>query len=193
MTALLPEQIALMAAAHAPRRSLVIRIVCATAIIRFWTGFGPLTLAVDDDLDPAGRYRGAGVLKSMPSIRQVTDGKAVRVNFEFFARHPAVEAMMAAGIADAQINVGYVFFDDNWQLAGPAAWLWQAVLDVPRRKRSGIEDRRILSAISGAATRKKAGRRYWSKAGHQSRHPGDRICDDMSKMTVNTNRKWPPS
>ncbi len=100
--------------------------------------------------------------------------------------------MIAAGVIDVAINIGYVFFNPDWSLAGPAAWLWEGTIDSFHRKvGDGIADRRILSAVSGAATRKRAGRRYWSNAGHQSRHPGDLICDNMSLMSGHADVPWP--
>lgn len=190
MTQLLPAQIAAMVERRAAFRSLLIRIATTTPT-RFWTGFGPLKLDVADDLDPASTFNGAGVMKTMPSLRQITDGKAERVDFEFFASHPQVVAMVAQGIEDVDINVGYVFFNPDWSLAGPAAWLWSGVLDAPRRRQAGLSDRRILSAYSGTASRRRAGRKYWTNAGHLSRHPGDTICAGMSLMTGHDNVSWP--
>lgn len=191
MTTLLPEQIAVMVEKRAPRRSLLIRIAHNDgSVSRFWTGHGPLPLDAADTLDPGATFAGSGVMQDLPPFREMTAGTMQRVEFAFFARHPRVRAMMAAGVDMADINLAYVFFNEDWSLAGPAAWLWQGVIDSPSMKRDGLTDLRMLSAYTGVPNRKRAGRCYWSNAGHQSRHAGDLMCAFMNLMSLNAQEKW---
>lgn len=186
MTSLLPAQVEIMAAARAPRRSLLMLIVGDGFTLRYWGGVGFLALDAADDLDPSGRYTGAGIMNDLPPIRQITGGKAERVDITVAATNTVVSSQVT-NVRDCLLYIGYVFFNDDWQIVGPAAWLWQGAIDVIRRDSSAESRTWTISAVSGAATRGKAGRRYWSNAGHQSRHPGDDFWDRVQLMTINRN------
>lgn len=190
MTSLLPSQVQLMVEARAPRRGLLMYIQGDNFARRFWGGVGYLRLDSLDDLDPSGLYTGSGILRELPPLRQITGGKAERIDISVSDCVPDVMHLINDSIIGATLYVGYVFFNDDWQIVGPAAWLWEGYIDVVRREQSADSRARVLSAVSGAATRGKAGRRYWSNAGHQSRHPGDKFFDRVQLMTVNTTRKF---
>lgn len=190
---MLQWQAAAMSRLEAPRYALFLR-VGTTIPFYVWTGVGPYQASEDDDLAPNVVYSGAGILRSIPGLRQLMAGTAERLQFGFSGVDLKPVSWMNddASILDAEINVGIVFFDQNWQAVAPIAWFWDGIADVVNSSYDALTKTINLSVVSGYADRQRAQLRYWTDANHQSRHPGDLFCQRVSIYSIGTESKWPP-
>lgn len=187
-----PEQAAAMAAREAPPYSVLLRIA-TEAPLRLWTGIGDFPASADDDLEPSAIYDGAGVLTAMPALRQLIGGVAERLTFTFSGTDAVPSSYVNSPTSDierAEIDIGLVFFDQDWQAVAPVGWLWSGRVSTASASRNAGVKSVSLSCVSGCADRTRAGLRYWTDASHQRRHPGDLVCDKVSRYSVGTSITW---
>ena len=118
---MLAEAAAIMSRREAPRYAFLLRINTSDPL-RLWTGVGDLETDPSDDLDPSQVYSGIGILTGLPAIRQLVGGIAEQLNITM----SGVDAIPQNYVDDedrdivgSEINIGIVFFDDDWQQAAP--------------------------------------------------------------------------
>lgn len=182
-----------MAKREAPRYSLFLKIG-TTDPVYLWTGIGPYQASSDDDIAPNAVFNGAGILRSIPGLKQLMSGTADRVQFSFSGVDLKPVSWMSTdgSILNAEVNVGIVFFDTNWQAVAPIAWFWDGTSDVVSSSYDALTKTINLSVVSGYADRQRSDFRYWTDASHQSRHPGDLFCQRTAIYSIGTESKWPP-
>lgn len=195
---MLPEQAKVMAGSGAPRWALFFRMVCKSSIVRAWSGFGDYALPADDVESEGGIYLGVGLVGSVPALRQLIGGLAERVEFSL---NGADELTMALADRDAdevrraQVHVGIVFFDGDWQQAAQIAWMWEGTADVPGVERARSVDgpvRRITLSVGTAFTdRTRPQLGFYTDADQRRRSSDDAFCARVAAYGLDSTIQWP--
>src|SRR5690606_11996459 len=92
-----------------------------------WTGHGHLDTP-GDHVDPDGaRWLGAGHIIAIPALKALINGIAERVTFALSG--VSAETLRLArqdkqSIKNAEVRLGHVLFDNDWQLIGGIRWEW---------------------------------------------------------------------
>ncbi len=194
MPVLTAEQSHLLKVAGCGRATLIVAIE-ATRPLYTWFGVGPYKVAADDPIAPGITFDGSGVLREAPVLKAVRAGQADAIDFNFVGGKGVPQAYIddpsGTGIVDAPVRVGIIGFDGDWQDAGPIAWFWSGRGGVVTS--SGGPDGRVvtLPVYIGNVGRARANLRTWSNASHQSRHPGDRLCERTSIYRITSTVTWP--
>lgn len=196
---MLPEQAAAMSALQAPRYSLFFLLKTKTqGYVRAWLGVGDYDLPADDvDLE-GGTYLGIGLVGDIPALSQLVGGLGERVEF-ILNGADEITLSLADDAADearsAPVNVGVIFFDEDWQATDEIAWLWDGVADVPAVDRSATEDqitRRVtLSVGSGFTDRTRPQLAFYTDAEQKRRSPTDTFCERVAGYSVDSTITWP--
>lgn len=193
---MLPEQAAAMSALGAPRYSVLVRFGMDTPV-RAWAGVGDLVIPADDVDTEGGTYQGVGILGEVPALRQLVGGVAERLEFQLTVPSGEVFALAdgdAAEVVNAPVDVGVIFFDEEWQQSA-VAWLWNGTADVPSVSRSGSGmnvTRSISISVASAFTdRTRPQLTYFTDADQRRRSADDTFCNRVALYTVNSTIKWP--
>ena len=191
MTVLSSDAASAMTEREALRYSLLVRIGTATPL-RIWGGIGDFVTDSDDELDPSATYLGVGILGNVPAMRQLIGGVAERLDFTFSGVDSETQAWLDSGsdIDGAEVNVGVVFFDDDWSTVAPTAWMWTGIADVASLNYANGKKTVTLSVVSEFFDRQRASLTMWTNAAHQALSPGDRFFDRIARMNLTTSAKW---
>lgn len=193
---MLPEQAALMADMGAPRYSVLVRFGMAEPV-RAWAGIGDLTIPADDVELSGATYLGVGILGSVPALRQLVGGIAERLEFSLSVPSGEIFALAddeASTVRSAPVDVGIIFFDEDWQQS-EVAWLWNGTADVPSvsRTTSGLEVTRTVKISAGSAftDRTRPQFTYYTNADQTRRSATDTFCARVDLYSINSTIKWP--
>lgn len=193
---MLAEQAAAMSALGAPRYSLLVRFGLAEPL-RAWAGLGDLTIPADDVDATGGTYQGVGILGNIPALRQLIGGVAERLEFSLTVPSGEIFALADEDVAlvrAAPVDVGIVFFDEDWQQSA-VAWLWNGTADVPSvsRTTNGLNVIRTvrISAGSSFTDRTRPQHSYFTDADQKRRSPTDDFCARVDLYSINSTIKWP--
>lgn len=180
------------------RFSYVFRMECDPPLY-LWSGLGDLATA-PDTIDPAGAtWQGAGQLLSVPSIKQLINGVADRL--EFTVSGVAPETLRLAqedrpSVKGAVARLGRVDFGDDWQPLGPIEWLWKGVAGVILTSSSMADNGRVrtisLSIPSADTTRANPVLTFFTAADQAKRSPTDAFCSHVAGITRGTTRRFGP-
>lgn len=178
------------------RRSIVWRLAC-DPVAYLWSGYGDLDVPADE-LDASGaRYTGAGALIEVPSLKQLINGIADRVDFRISGVSGATLRLALedrASVYGATLHVGSVVFDRDWQIIGPPAWQWRGVADVltPDSKETaqGRERTITLSVASADTARSNPKLTWFTDADQRRRSPTDKIFDRVAGITAGATRRF---
>lgn len=195
---MLPTQAAAMSALGAPRYSLFFLMKTKTGYVRAWLGVGDYDLA-SDEVDPTGgTYLGIGLVGEIPALRQLVGGLAERVEFTLNGADETTFSLAddeADEVRGARVNVGIIFFDEEWQPADDIGWLWDGTADVPAVDRDATEEqitRRVtLSVASGFTDRTRPQLAFYTPADQKRRSPTDTFCDRVPLYTQESTITWP--
>ncbi|MFC5370938.1 hypothetical protein ACFPIF_00125 [Brevundimonas faecalis] len=197
---MLPEQAAVMSASGAPRWACFFRVACKSSVVRAWTGVGDFDIAADDIDAEGGRYKGVGLVGDMPAIRQLVGGVAERVEFALNGADERTFSLaddQVEEVRGAQVHVGIIFFDEDWQAVAPPAWLWEGTADVPAVDRDGsggqVVRRVTLSVGSAFADRTRAAYAFYTPGDQRRRSPDDAFCDRVPSYGIDSSIQWPAS
>lgn len=195
---MLPEQAAIMSASGAPRWSLFFRAECATSVVRAWLGVGDYALPADDLETEGGTYLGVGLVGDMPALRQLVGGLAERIDFTLNGADPITFSLAddeTDEVRGAPVNVGIVFFDEDWQQADDIAWLWDGTADVIKVDRSGSGDsisRTVTLSVGSAFTdRTRPQLGFYTDKDQRRRSPTDSFCARVAAYGVDSTIQWP--
>jgi hypothetical protein len=188
---------AVMAAAGAPRYSMLLRIETTDQVVRAWAGIGDLEVPSDDVEDEAATYLGVGILGEIPSLRQLIGGSAERLDFALTVPGGEIFALADADfeqVRRAPVYVGIVFFDANWQQS-EVSWLWAGTADTTTvsRQASGLQVTRQIkiSAASVFTDRTRANLSAFTDTDQRSRSADDSFCARVDRHTQTATVKWP--
>lgn len=195
---MLPEQAEALSALGAPRYSMFLLIDCLSGPVRAWTGVGDYEIAADDVDTEGGTYLGIGLVGELPALRQLIGGVAERVEFSLSGADETGVSLTDDAVDEvrgARVNVGIVFFDEDWQAAAAPAWLWEGTADVPSIERDGsggtIVRRVNLSVGSAFTDRTRPRLSFYTDSDQRGAHPTDDFCKRVGLYTVESTIKWP--
>lgn len=162
-----------------------------------WTGHGPLETP-GDAVDPAGAtWLGAGHLVAIPALRALINGVAERVSFTLSGASDETLRLATDDkdtIKRAEVRIGHVLFDADWQLTGPITWEWLGVADAVRVESRHADDgrtRSIILMVGGADTSRANPRfNYWTDASQRLRSPSDAFCDHVAMISNGVTRRF---
>lgn len=164
-----------------------------------WTGFGPLETPADDVDAGGGAWLGAGHLIAIPALQALINGVAQRVNFTL----SGVDAeTLRLGVEDkdsvkgAEVRLGHVRFDSDWQLIGGIAWEWLGIADaltISSRYGDDSRKRAIVLMVGSADTMRSNPRfTFWTDSSQRLRSPDDAFCDHVAGINVGITRRFGP-
>lgn len=182
------------------RAGLLFRLSTAP-VVRLWGGIGDLEVDPDlIELEVGAVHAGIGELTGLPQLSQLINGVAERVEFSLAgagvtAQVAALAGAEAEAVRGAELNIGLLVFDANWQRLSPVLWLWAGVADmvgVSRGDQKGQPVRTIsLSAGSLLTGRRRPGHRYFTDADQRRRSPDDAFFDRVKLYNAGTTKTWP--
>lgn len=178
------------------RRSILFRLA-ADPIARVWSGHGPLPIV--DEIDPDGAtYQGMGGLLDVPSIKQLVNGTADRLDFRLSgitADTLRLAREDAESVRNALTLIGEVSFDDAWQVAS-VAWVWRGMADVLTVDSSDTaagRQRTIRLSVRSADTfRSNPQPAYYTDQDQRRRSPTDAIFSHVSLISIGAKRRFGP-
>ena len=195
---MLPDQVRVMSESGAPRYALFFHLVCKSGPVRAWSGFGDFALPADDVDRLGGIYQGIGLVGDIPGLRQLIGGVAERVDFTLNGTNDTTLRLAdrdVEEVRDAQVYVGIVFFDQDWQPVDTVSWLWEGRADVPSVHRSGdggeAVRRATLSVGTAFTDRTRPALSYYTDADQRRRSPDDSFCARVAAYTVESTIVWP--
>lgn len=195
---MLPEQARLMTEMGAQRYALFFLLMAKSGPVRAWTGVGDYQLPADELDEEGGVYQGIGLVGDIPALRQLIGGTAERVDFSLNGADDETLRLAdrdADEVRKAQVNVGIVFFDDDWQPVDDVAWLWDGTADVPSVERSGDGEtaiRRVNLSVGSAFTdRTRPHLTFYTDADQRRRSPTDAFCSRVTAYGIESTVVWP--
>jgi hypothetical protein len=180
------------------RISILFRLLCDPPVY-LWSGYGPLITAADS-LDPSGAvWRGAAELVSVPTLKQLINGEADRIEVKFSGVTPAMVRMAhedRESVKGAQANIGLVKFDGDWQQEGPIKWQWSGVggviISESVESETGRQWTVSLSMASGDTMLANPKIAFFTAADQAKVSPTDRFCDFVAGISAGTTRRFGP-
>jgi hypothetical protein len=169
--------------------------------MRVWLGINDIPAGIDS-IDPSTseRYVGGGVLREVPSLEAVINGIADRADFQISGIDPATAAKVdfdALDVRGRDFHVGVTTLDEDHQpmssiislITGRASYLTEASPPV-----TGIDNPSVTMGLSvgfGITTRDRQSQVLWSPVHHKAEHPGDLLCDGVSRLERGVAPVWP--
>jgi len=181
------------------RISVLFRLACDPPVY-LWSGHGDLDTWADT-LDPSGaRWRGAAELVSVPSLKQLINGEADRIEVKFSGVTPAMVRMAheeRESVKGASAKIGLIEFDQDWQQAGPIKWQWSGIGGVIVTESSESDGKRqwtvSLSMASGDTLLANPKIAYFTAADQAKVSSTDRFCDFVAGISLGTTRRFGPT
>lgn len=181
------------------RISVLFRLACDPPVY-LWSGFGDLATSADE-LDPAGaQWRGAGELVTVPTLKQLINGEADRIEVKFSGVTPAMVRMAhedRESVKGAAANIGLIEFDQDWQVKGPVKWQWSGAGGVIITESAESDGNRqwsiSLSMASGDTLLANPKIAYFTAADQAKLSPTDRFCDFVAGISSGTTRRFGPT
>lgn len=179
------------------RRSYLFRLG-SDPVCRLWTGIGWLDTPADI-VEPLGaRWIGAGEIVSLPALQALINGAAGRYTFGLSG--VADESLRLAlqdrnTVEGADLRIGYVDFDDAWQVAA-VVWEWLGIADVLTVESSSSGQGRTrsiaLSVASSDTRRSNPQLGFFTAADQNRRSPTDKFCDQVAAISQRVTRRFGP-
>lgn len=181
------------------RRSYIFRLA-SDPVCALWTGLGPL-VTPPDDVDPEGAtWLGAGEILSLPALKALINGVAERVKFSLSgvsAESLRLAQEDRATVQNAELRIGWVEFDDDWQIVGAIHWDWLGVADVIEVESSATDNGRArtisLQVASADVLRSNPILAFWTDADQRKRSPDDAFCNHVAEISLGSTRRFGPS
>ncbi|RZJ19128.1 MAG: hypothetical protein EON91_02725 [Brevundimonas sp.] len=189
---------AILNARQAARWSCFLHMQCKSSVVRAWTGIADFAIDPDEVDTTGGIYLGIGLVEEMPALKQLVGGLAERIEFRLNGADETT-FQLADGDVDevrgAAVNIGIVFFDEDWQPVAPIAWLWDGEADVPRIDRDGSGDQIVrtvtLSVGSAFTDRTRPQLAFYTPGDQKRRSATDTFCDRVPAYGVESTVKFP--
>lgn len=183
----------------AVRKSYVLRIA-TNPVVYVWTGNGLLDTPADAvDLSGA-TWRGAGRIIQLPALKALINGVSERVGFTLSG--VSADTLRLAQedkdeVDGADVRIGSVEFDAQWQLTGPIAWEWRGTADTLTVESAAGEDGsrvRTIALSVAAIDNRRANPRYtfWTDAAQRLRSSDDAFCDHVAQISNSVSRRFGP-
>lgn len=171
--------------------------------VRLWLGIGAIEPGANT-FDYAGAtYYGFGELADVPSVNQLINGRAERVEFTLSGVSGKMLQIASGGDADqvkgVDVVTGFALIAPDWQsLLGPVKWCAAYVADYLALDQTVTDDPAIpisrtirLSCGSLMTGRRRPGLAYFTDQDQRARFPGDRFCERTPLYASGFNKAWP--
>lgn len=192
--------------ADAVRLGLFLRLDLAPPL-RCWFGCGPIDAGVTA-LDPSGAtYDGFGQLMNLPTMSQVINGAADRVDISLSGTDDRILSLasFANKVHGVACDIGFGLFGDNWQLLGPVHFIRHYIADYLRMQitpAGSPSDQTMktatLSVASAMTGRRRARYSFFSMQDQRARSlemnptlPPDKFCERTVLYSVAGLKTWP--
>lgn len=188
------------------RPDLVLRIKWRDgSVSRLCTTFGGLRMP-SDMIETTHRsyYSGAPVLLDIPEFRQLINGQADDITLSLSGLWPELARQLddqAVLAQDAEVDIGRIYWDADWQMIGGARWGWagrggQVQIDEvgARMKNGKITPRKFtvnLSVVTQTIRRAGSGTTYWCSPQHMLEFPDDAFFDRANKISTGYVKPFP--
>lgn len=168
--------------------------------IRVWSGIGEFSLDADNIETEGGEYLGFGELQNLPSLKQLINGKADRVDFVLAGAAVNRDVVRlaseeAASVRNKMLHLGVLVLGADLQPISPVAWLWHGEADTITCQRDGPGDSAVrsitLSAGSLFTRRRRPGISFWTDHDQRERSSDDAFCDRVAVYSAGTTKTWP--
>lgn len=171
-------------------------------IVRIWLGVGSIRPGVNVYDATAAEYSGLGEMQSVPSFKQLINGRAERVDFSASGVSGEILAIASGGDADQvkgrRVAVGFAVMDEDWKLLGAIKWcanytadylaIEQALTDNPK---DPVVRTVTLSCGTVMTGRRRPSFSYFTNQDQQARYPGDRFCERTPVYATGFTKAWP--
>lgn len=170
-------------------------------VVRLWLGFGKIKPGANR-LDPTGaEYKGFGAIRDIPSIKQLLNGRAARV--EFTISGVSGEILRIASGGDAKqvkgrpVSVGFALMGKAWQMLGPVHWTASYTADYLGLQESGDDPMQsIVRTITLSCGTLNTDRRRplfgsFTNQDQQAKYPGDTFCERTPVYAHGFQMPWP--
>jgi hypothetical protein len=183
------------------RPALFLRIA-TDPVTRAWSGVGGYAVAADAVETEGGRYLGVGWLRNIPVMEALLNGAAESVTFTLSGVDGRILDLVD-GVQDlrgVRANLGLMFFGGRYQ-RGPIYWWRRYRVDMVGSREvalpindggSAVEASVSLTLGSARTSRRLSQPSTWTHVEQQRLHPGDLGCANVSRLTADATRPWPP-
>ncbi|MEJ7933484.1 hypothetical protein WG907_04330 [Sphingobium sp. AN558] len=180
------------------RASVLFRLLSDPPVY-LWSGYGPLETAADA-LDAGGAsWRGAAELVSVPTLKQLINGEADRIEVKVSGVSPHTLRLAhedRASVKGAAANIGIIEFDDAWQQQGPIKWHWSGLGGVIITESVASENGRdwsvTLSMASADTYLSNPRLSFFTAADQAKRSPTDQFFSHVAGISAGTTRRFGP-
>lgn len=195
--------VAELAALESERQQIGVFMNLATTPtpVRLWLGIGKIEPGVNTiDLTGAA-YSGFGELIDVPSVQQLINGTAERVEFRLSGVSEeilALAASEASTVKTKRCSLGIGIMDSGWRLLGAIHWMRhyrsdflfvdETLVDAPGNP---VVRTVVLSVGSATTGRRRPGLSYLTDQDQQRLSPGDRFCERTNFYSRGTSKVWP--
>lgn len=173
------------------RRSYVVEVETDTPAY-VWSGVGDLEVA-------SKTYSGAGELLSLPDLRQLINGISERIEFTISGVSEQALRMLVedkASLYLAEAKIGYVEFDNDWQLAGSVVYEWQGIADLIETTSESSEGGRTrivkIGLSRGESFRSNPKLAFFTDADQKKRSATDAIFSHVAGIDRGVTRRFGP-
>lgn len=180
------------------REGYIFRIATSDPAL-FWSGYGDLLIPADSVVPDPAIALGAGELVNIPDFDQLINGTAERMEFTLSGvrdRTIAFAQEEAAEVPGAQVDIGRMDFDEDWQPVGAVEWEWRGEgksLSVDSKSTGTGRERMIkLVVAAGSTSRTRAPISYFTDADQRRRSSDDGFFSHIAGITAGTSRRWGP-
>ncbi len=181
------------------RTSILFHLACDPPVF-IWSGFGDLPTAPDALYPTGATWRGAGELVSVPTLKQLINGEADRIEVRFSGVSPAMVRLAhedRESVKGAAARIGLIEFDGDWQQEGPIKWHWTGaggVIITESTENNGNRQWSVsLSMASGDTMLSNPKVAYFTAADQAKISPTDRFCDFVAGISAGTTRRFGPT
>jgi len=181
------------------RMSWLVRLATEEPV-RVWFGIGDIEHGIDAVETEGGIYKGIGTLLEMPPLQQLTNGTAERIDLSMSGVSAEIVALADADapeVRSKRVDIGIMFFDEDWQPLSDTMWVWSGEADVIKTSSQSSADftrtRTVTLSIGSDLTgRRRPKLSYWTRAQQRRRSPDDAFCDRTAIYSQGSSIKWPP-
>lgn len=171
--------------------------------LRMWSGVGDHDMDANAIDTQGGTYLGIGDLVGLPTLSQLVNGVAERVEFSLSGVTADIIALAdaeAETVRNVPVHMAIVAFDEDFQASTSPVWVWEGESDVPRVSRQSVagEDGsfQVIRSVSLSVGSIFTGRRrpqnaYFTGIEQRARSADDAFCDRANGYSLGTTRKWP--
>jgi hypothetical protein len=181
------------------RHSYVFRMA-VNPVLRIWTGHGPLATPADI-IDPTGAtWLGGAHILSVPTLKVLIGGIADRVEIAVNGVDSETLRLVQEDrgeVRDADVRIGRVEFNDDWQVAGPIIWEWWGYADTltvgSQQSEKGRERRITLSIRTGDTSRSNPLLAFFTDADQRRRAADDAFFSHVASINRGVTRRFGPT